>query len=268
MYYEALFKLNNFLLEEEIKWNNLENSLILTEASIVLNEEEEIENSELADKVEKAIKNFGSWLKGLFDKVMEFFSNFINNVEEIFKGIKRAFTDNSITIAMERNSDWKKISVNIADTRTITSRLLSNQINLRDPKGLRVLEETLNKVPMIQLQAVVKNVGQLKALINSTTKAKNYVLSLKDTVKKEIIQSNKDLQSFEKGSEDAQTISKEINEKKVLLMKLVKLSARFANIVRSQYMIIFKFIRKIGKNKEIKSKYTDLERDAGQTKKY
>ena len=52
MYYEALFELNNFLLEEEIKWNNLENSLILTEASIVLNEEEEIENNELADKVE------------------------------------------------------------------------------------------------------------------------------------------------------------------------------------------------------------------------
>ena len=39
-------------------------------------------------KAVEAIKNFGSWLKGLFDKVMEFFSNFINNVEQIFKGIK------------------------------------------------------------------------------------------------------------------------------------------------------------------------------------
>lgn len=268
MYYEALFELNEFLLEEEIKWNNLENSLILTEASIVLNEEEEMKDRDLADKVETVIRNFGNWLKGLFDKVMGFFSDFFNNVEEIFKGIKRAFTDNSITIAMERNSDWKKISVTIPDTRAITNRLVSNQINLRDPKGLRVMEETLNKVPMIQLQAVVKNIGNLKALINSTTKAKNYVLSLRNTVKKELVQANNDLKSFEKGSEDAQNISKEINEKKVLLMKLVKLSARFANIVRSQYMTIFKFIRRIGKNKETKSKYTDLERETGKTKKY
>ena len=270
MFYEALIELNSFLLNEEIVWNNLENSLILTEASILLREEDEEEyvGSSIADKTETMLRKFGGWLKGLFDKAMNFFTNFFNNVGEVFKGIKRALSDNKVREAIEQNKDWKKISITIPDTRGITNKLISNSVDLKTIKGIRILEDLLSNVPMLQLQRVIKNTSNLIALINATNKSKKYVLNLRNVVKQEIVQANNDLKKFKKGSEAGQAITKELSEKKTVLMRLVKISAKFATIVRTQYFTIFKFIKGLGKHKETKSKYSDLERDTGKTKKF
>ena len=276
MYYSSLFELNDFLLDEEIKWNNLEKSLILAEVSAVLKEDDSLDTEDdaesngptLADKVEVALKKFGAWLKGLFDKVVNFFSNFIDNVEQIFKGIKRAITDNSITEAMERNKDWKKISVTIPDTRSISAKLTSNAIDIKTPEGIRKLDNMLSSVEMVQLKAVISNAGTLINFINSTTRAKKYVLNMSEIVESEIKQANSKLARLKKDSESAQEVMNTINTKKSVLMKLVKMASRFANIVRTQYMTIFKFIRRLCSNGDTKSKYAELERSTNKRKKY